>query len=197
MKKQKNFLIVICGCFILFTACAIGKKVQTDINKVSVSEEDINKIVDIVDSNDVTKLDAIINNENDMAVDKELQEFFVSSDIERGDGLMSLVMREDSIEVKDIGKNTIIYKITAPDLSKLFFDMKETKVSEENIESYISEYVSNAEKITTEVEISYTNQNGKFSANYRSEEFINALTGNLVTAYQQLMQDAINEVGGE
>ena len=125
MKKQKNFLIVICGCFILFTACAIGKKVQTDINKVSVSEEDINKIVDIVDSNDVTKLDAIINNENDMAVDKELQEFFVSSDIERGDGLMSLVMREDSIEVKDIGKNTIIYKITAPDLSKLFFDMKE------------------------------------------------------------------------
>ena len=132
-----------------------------------------------------------------MAVDKELQEFFVSSDIERGDGLMSLVMREDSIEVKDIGKNTIIYKITAPDLSKLFFDMKESKVSEENIESYISEYVSNAEKITTEVEISYTNQNGKFSANYRSEEFINALTGNLVTAYQQLMQDAINEVGGE
>ena len=110
---------------------------------------------------------------------------------------MSLVMREDSIEVKDIGKNTIIYKITAPDLSKLFFDMKESKVSEENIESYISEYVSNAEKITTEVEISYTNQNGKFSANYRSEEFINALTGNLVTAYQQLMQDAINEVGGE
>ena len=181
----------------MFTACAIGKKVQTDINKVSVSEEDINKIVDIVDSNDVTKLDAIINNENDMAVDKELQEFFVSSDIERGDGLMSLVMREDSIEVKDIGKNTIIYKITAPDLSKLFFDMKESKVSEENIESYISEYVSNAEKITTEVEISYTNQNGKFSANYRSEEFINALTGNLVTAYQQLMQDAINEVGGE
>lgn len=36
-----------------------------------------------------------------------------------------------------------------------------------------------------------------FTANYSTEEFINGITGNLITAYQELIQQMIEENGGE
>lgn len=36
-----------------------------------------------------------------------------------------------------------------------------------------------------------------FRAEYGTEEFINALTGNMVTAYQELIQDVQNEISEE
>ena len=39
-------------------------------------------------------------------------------------------------QVKKVGKDTVTYKITAPDFSKYFTEMKKSKVTEENIESF-------------------------------------------------------------
>ena len=76
---------------------------------------------------------------------------------------------------------------------KYFTEMKKSKVTEENIESFTDDYISNAEKVTNEVEIPYTYKDGIYSAEYDTEQFVNALTGNLVTAYQELMQDVQNQ----
>ena len=61
----------------------------------------------------------------------------------------------------------------------------------------IIDYISNAEKVTNEVEIPYTYNDGIYSAEYDTEQFVNALTGNLVTAYQELMQDVQKELSEE
>lgn len=47
------------------------------------------------------------------------------------------------------------------------------------------------------MEIPYTYNDGIYSAEYDTEQFVNALTGNLVTAYQELMQDVQKELSEE
>ena len=87
---------------------------------------------------------------------------------------MSKIIKHDTIEVKKVGKDAITYKITAPDLSNLFSDMKAGNVTEENIDSFMDDYISDAKMVTNEVDVSYTYENEKFSAEYGTEEFINA-----------------------
>ena len=137
-----------------------------------------------------------ITEEFDLAEDEELADFF-ETDTEQGNGLMSKIIKHDTIEVKKVGKDAITYKITAPDLSNLFSDMKAGNVTEENIDSFMDDYISDAKMVTNEVDVSYTYENEKFSAEYDTEEFINALTGNMVTAYQELIQDVQNEISEE
>ena len=42
-------------------------------------------------------------------------------------------------------------------------------MTEENIESFTDDYISNAEKVTNEVEIPYTYKDGIYSAEYDTE----------------------------
>ena len=70
-------------------------------------------------------------------------------------------------------------------------------MTENNFEEYIYHYIANAEKINTEVEISYSYENGVFKADYLTKEFINGITGNLIIAYQELIQEMIQEREGE
>ena len=184
MKKIKLYTILMVS--VLLTACGTDKKI----------EKQANNIVDAVENNDISELDFIINGTDELAEDEELADFF-ETDTEQGNGLMSKIIKHDTIEVKKVGKDAITYKITAPDLSNLFSDMKAGNVTEENIDSFMDDYISDAKMVTNEVDVSYTYENEKFSAEYDTEEFINALTGNMVTAYQELIQDVQNEISEE
>lgn len=172
MKKCKfiksGIAIAILGCSIIFTAC--------DVNTDKKVEKQANKVVDAVESKDFFETDTEAKQKN---------------------GLMSKIIEHDTINVKKVGKDTVTYKITAPDFSKYFTEMKKSEVTEENIESFTDDYISNAEKVTNEVEIPYTYKDGIYSAEYDTEQFVNALTGNLVTAYQELMQDVQKELSEE
>ena len=55
---------------------------------------------------------------------------------------MSKIIKNDTIKVKKVGKDTVTYKITAPDFSKYFTEMKKSEVTEENIESFTDDYIS-------------------------------------------------------
>ena len=184
MKKIKLYTILMVS--VLLTACGTDKKI----------EKQANNIVDAVENNDISELDFIINGTDELAEDEELADFF-ETDTEQGNGLMSKIIKHDTIEVKKVGKDAITYKITAPDLSNLFSDMKAGNVTEENIDSFMDDYISDAKMVTNEVDVSYTYENEKFSSEYDTEEFINALTGNMVTAYQELIQDVQNEISEE
>lgn len=194
MKKCKfiksGIAIAILGCSIIFTAC--------DVNTDKKVEKQANKVVDAVESKDITKLDAIINGTDEIKADEELKDFFeTDTEAKQKNGLMSKIIKNDTIKVKKVGKDTVTYKITAPDFSEYFTEMKKGEVTEENIESFTDDYISNAEKVTNEVEIPYTYKDGIYSAEYDTEQFVNALTGNLVTAYQELMQDVQKELSEE
>lgn len=153
MKKCKfiksGIAIAILGCSIIFTAC--------DVNTDKKVEKQANKVVDAVESKDITKLDAIINGTDEIKADEELKDFFeTDTEAKQKNGLMSKIIEHDTINVKKVGKDTVTYKITAPDFSKYFTEMKKSEVTEENIESFTDDYISNAEKVTNEVEIPYT-----------------------------------------
>lgn len=184
MKKIRFYTIFMVS--VLLTACGTDKKI----------EKQANNIVDAVENNDISELDSIINGTDELAEDEELADFF-ETDTEQGNGLMSKIIKRDTIEVKKVGDDAITYKITAPDLSDLFNDMRKNNVTEENVDSFIKDYIVKADKVTNEIEVPYTYENGNYSAEYGSEEFINALTGNMVTAYQNLMQDVVNEMDTE
>ena len=229
MKKCKfiksEIAIAILGCSIIFTAC--------DVNTDKKVEKQANKVVDAVESKDITKLDAIINGTDEIKADEELKDFFeTDTEAKQKNGLMSKIIEHDTIKVKKVGKDTVTYKITAPDFSKYFniaqrllepmikqnYDLVSKQceatqnilnkkadlglkaiVPEYNKEKTASiiDYISNAEKVTNEVEIPYTYKDGIYSAEYNTEQFVNALTGNLVTAYQELMQDVQKELSEE
>ena len=161
MKKIKLYTILMVS--VLLTACGTDKKI----------EKQANNIVDAVENNDISELDFIINGTDELAEDEELADFF-ETDTEQGNGLMSKIIKHDTIEVKKVGKDAITYKITAPDLSNLFSDMKAGNVTEENIDSFMDDYISDAKMVTNEVDVSYTYENEKFSAEYDTVEFINA-----------------------
>jgi hypothetical protein len=69
MKKCKfiksGIAIAILGCSIIFTAC--------DVNTDKKVEKQANKVVDAVESKDITKLDAIINGTDEIKADEELR----------------------------------------------------------------------------------------------------------------------------
>lgn len=184
MKKIKLFVFLILTTF--FTACGTDKKI----------EKQANNIVDAVENNDISELDSIINGTDELAEDEELADFF-ETDTEQGNGLMSKIIKHDTIEVKKVDDDAITYKITAPDLSNLFSDMKSGNVTEENIDSFMDDYISGAKTVTNEVKVSYIYEDEKFLAEYDTEEFINALTGNMVTAYQGAIQDMQSEISEE
>lgn len=184
MKKIKLFVLLILTTF--FTACGTDKKI----------EKQVNNIVDAVENNDISELDSIINGTDELAEDEELADFF-ETDTEQGNGLMSKIIKHDTIEVKKVDDDAITYKITAPDLSNLFSDMKSGNVTEENIDSFMDDYISGVKTVTNEVKVSYIYEDEKFSAEYDTEEFINALTGNMVTAYQGAIQDMQSEISEE
>lgn len=156
MKKIKLYTILMVS--VLLTACGTDKKI----------EKQANNIVDAVENNDISELDFIINGTDELAEDEELADFF-ETDTEQGNGLMSKIIKHDTIEVKKVGKDAITYKITAPDLSNLFSDMKAGNVTEENIDSFMDDYISDAKMVTNEVDVSYTYENEKFSAEYDTE----------------------------
>ena len=52
------------------------------------------------------------------------------------------------------------------ELSDIIKASYQCEVTEENIESFTDDYISNAEKVTNEVEIPYTYKDGIYSAEY-------------------------------
>ena len=89
MKKCKfiksGIAIAILGCSIIFTAC--------DVNTDKKVEKQANKVVDAVESKDITKLDAIINGTDEIKADEELKDFFeTDTEAKQKNGLMSKIL---------------------------------------------------------------------------------------------------------
>ena len=52
-----------------------------------------------------------------------------------------------------------------------------------------------ADRTKIEVKVAYTYEDGVFVAHYSTQEFMDGITGNLLTAYQELIQQMIQENG--
>lgn len=181
LKKQLVFVGV--ACMLCLSACGVNKDVETEALK----------IVNAIEIRDMKTIKSLIWGTVDLVSDEELSDFFIGSESE-GDGIISQIIEQDSIKIKKITDKYIIYEITAPELSNIFNDaMKIEDLNADSFQQYIYNYIVTADKTKLQIEVPYTYEDGIFTANYSSQFFINGITGNLITAYQNLIQQMILE----
>ena len=181
-KKILIFFIVGMTC-IFMTSCGTNKEVKAQAEK----------IITAVEANDMNTLENIIMGTEDIAVDDELKDFFTMSE-EENNGLIAKIIEKDSIKIKKIKKDTIQYEITAPQLENIFQEILEQEnIYIKDFENYIYSYIESAPKQKIEVNVSYTYEDSTFTANYKTEEFMNGITGNMISSYQKLIQEVISE----
>lgn len=186
-KIKKKLLIISLTCVLCLSACGTNKDVEAEAEK----------IVEAVGNKDMQTVESIILGTGDIVTDEELAGFFDDSG-SANNGIIAKIVEQDSIKVKKITDEYIVYEITAPKLSNIFKDvMKEENLTEESFEEYIYNYIVTAEKTKIEVEVPYTYEDGVFTADYSTQEFMNGITGTLITAYQDLIQQMIQENGEE
>lgn len=184
---KKRMLVICLNCMVCLSACGTNKNIEMQAER----------IVEAIESKNVKTVETIILGTEDLAIDEELAGFFSDSENEE-EGIICKIIEQDSIKVKKVTDEHIVYEITSPELSNMFEDvMKEENLTEDTFEGYIYNYIETANKVKIQTEIPYTYEDGVFTANYSTEEFINGITGNLITAYQELIQQMIEENGGE
>lgn len=166
-------------------------------NELRTSAEEI---VNSINDNDMGTLQKLIMGEDDLTYDEELSDFFDTENEEDSsseNGIISEIVAQDSIKLKKINDSTIEYEIKAPKLENIFQDALDQNLEDSEIEDYLREYIRNADKEKIDVEVSYTYVDGIFEADYETEEFVNALTGNMIKSYQKLVQQMIQELSTE
>lgn len=179
---KKKLMLISLVCMLCLSACG------TTNNDVEGQAE---KIIEAVENNDMKMLEKIMLGTEDFVADKELADFFEDTE-SANNGIIAKIVEQDSIKVKKITEEHIVYQITAPELSNIFEEvMKEENITEDNFEQYIYNYIERADKTKLEVKVPYTYEEGIFTADYSTQEFMNGITGNLITAYQELIQQMI------
>lgn len=189
MKKflSKKILVFSVGTALCLSACGNNNNVEAEAKK----------IVEAVENKDMKVVEQMVLGKDDFMADEELADFFQDSE-ERNNGIITKIIEQDTLEVKKITEENIIYEITAPDLSNMFQDvMKEENLAADSFEEYIYNYIAVADKTKIKIEVPYTYENEVFTADYTTQEFLNGITGNLVTAYQDLIQQMLQEYSEE
>lgn len=183
-KMKKKLLILCLSCVLCLTACGTNECVEAEAEK----------IVEAVINKDMQTVEAIICGTGNLITDEELAGFFDDSE-SANNGIIAKIVGQDSITVKEITDEYIMYEITTPELSNIFKDVMKEDLTEESFEEYIYNYITTAEKTKIEVRVPYIYEDDVFKADYSTQEFVNGITGNLITAYQDLIQQMIQENG--
>lgn len=188
--KRSMIMLLVATIAMTISGCSNDNELRTN------AEEIVNSIND----NDMGTLQKLIMGEDDLTYDEELSDFFDTENEEDSSsesGIISEIVAQDSIKLKKINDSTIEYEIKAPKLENIFQDALEQNLEDSEIEDYLREYIRNADKEKIDVEVSYTYVDGIFKADYETEEFVNALTGNMIKSYQELVQQMIQEMSTE
>lgn len=185
---KKNIL-----CFCLFIL-VIG--ILTNCDKVSDGvKKDATKIINAFEKNDIKEINQLIFGYNINSLQKETKDSANLKSVDLDNGVLKLFFSLVSIEVKSIDKDTIIYKITAPDMSGFFKknQHKLKKLGEIELKNYLEKYAKKAKNINKEIKIGYLLNDGVCEINYQTKEFIDAITGGLLVSYTEFYNQIIDE----
>lgn len=147
LKKfiKRRLLAISLICTLCFSSCGTDKVVETEAEK----------IVEAVTNKDMKAVETIILGTGSFVTDEKLADFFEDSE-NASNGIITKIVEQDSIKIKEITKEYIAYEITAPELMNIFEDvMKEENLTEESFEEYIYNYIAAAEKTKCEVKVPY------------------------------------------
>ena len=182
-KKIWIVLIVIIVAILLLGVYFLSKE------RKSVKEYAEN-VVEIFQNGNKEKIDELVFGYQELAVEDENQE-----EGEK-EGILAKIFKNISIRVKRITGKEIQYEISSPDLSTFFDTLeKENKMlSASEMESSLDKLIKEAQRKEYVVSIPYEKKNGKIIATYRTEEFVNAITGGLLQGYKEIYTKMLEEL---
>lgn len=143
-------------------------------------------VVEIFQNGNKEKIDELVFGYQELAMEDENQK----------EGILEKIFKNISIKVKRITGEEIQYEISSPDLST-FFNMleKENKrLSATEMESSLDKLIKETQRKEYVVSIPYEKKDGKIIANYRTEEFVNAITGGLLESYKEIYAKMLEEL---
>lgn len=184
MRKVKIMLLAVAGSAVAaLSGCSI-------VNEYLNYNDTANQIVGSFESNDMEAINEAIFGEDELSVDEELADYYVE---EEGEGIISQIIAASSIKVKyvDVINKAVIYDVTAPNMQTVLEDMPEEISTEEEFSTYIKEYIANADTTTLSVSVPYTEDGESIVPEYKNPEFINAITGGFMEAYQNAYREMI------
>ena len=184
--KVKVGLLVVVICFCLVGCTKEEKAVKTMAEEVGIT----------IESGDMEDINDLIFGINESDVVSGMEEVLGTGESDTAQqGILSDIFKRNKIKVNNVSEDIIEYQIEAPDLSEIFVEILNEKkdLSEEQCLVYMREYIGKAELKKVTVTIPYTAEDKEIVIDYQNEEFINAITGGLLSVYRQLYQDMINE----
>lgn len=147
-------------------------------------------VVEIFQNGNKEQIDKLVFGYQEPAVEDENQK-----EGEK-EGILEKIFKNISIKVKRITGKEIQYEILSPDLST-FFDILEKenkKLSALEMESLLDKLIKEVQRKEYVVSIPYEKKDGKIIATYRTEEFVNAITGGLLESYKEIYAKMLEEL---
>lgn len=184
---RKNIIALMGTCMILTGMCT---GCSEDTQEV---EEHAQEVASVISDGNIDEVNQIIFGYQELELDEEVAG--IINDNEENKGILSEIFKRNSIKVEDVGGDEIVYEIESPNLSEAFEQLmeNETALSEEKMLENFKQYIKEAEMQTQTVSVPYTVVGEEITVNYRTEEFINAITGGMLESYQKVYQEMMDE----
>lgn len=185
----RKFIVILhlISIAVLFSGCS---------KENNAVEEKASEVINVFSTGDINKINEFMLSSDKVEMNQELAaEFGFAGNSKQNNGVLEQIFKRTSIEIEDVEKETITYKVTAPHMTDLFSDIQkiEATLRADNFEDYLSEYIEEAKLSETTVKVPYTMEDGEFNADYKSQEFINSITGGLFESYKGIYQEMLND----
>lgn len=182
---MKKIILLATICIFLFTfgGCR-NKNVKNEANEA----------INIFSSGDIIAINNFIFGRYELEMDSEIEELLETEDNTQ-QGVLSNIFSNSTLSIKKINKDTVEFKIAAPNMEKVFENLPDNSstFSEEDLLDYIKKYANDTAQKEFSVSVPYTINDEKVVIDYCNKDFINAISGGLLEAYKQLYVDILNE----
>lgn len=152
------------------------------------------EIVSAFNNNDMSKINDIILNNNSLGIDDNIGATFEDNETkESNKGVLSIIFGESHLTLIRVENNMFVYEVEAPDMNGVFDNISSVQTQDELIK-HIEKYAKDAKHKKSEVSVEFTEKDDSFIADYKTEEFINAITGGLVDEYKGIFTQYMDEI---
>lgn len=193
MRRAVMILVLGLAVCAALTGCGNQEDTATDGNQAV--RESAQAVADAFTDSDMGEINEKVFGVDSRAVEDTLLDEW-DKESQSQEGVLAIVFELATVKVGDVGDDSVVFEVTAPDMSKVFDGLgaeSSADMSEEELLEYVSDYARDAETREAKVTLEYSTAGGEPTVNYQDEGFVNAVTGGLLDAYKALYAQVLDE----
>lgn len=174
---KKVFMLILIG-IATFNLNGCGNSDVKDI---------VNENIEVFMSGNMEDINKILFENQDSSTGSEVNEF--------ENKILSNIFSNSTIKIKKVEKDVVELKVIAPDMKDVFKNLPDSseEYTEDGLLEYMQEYVGVVETCEFIVDLPYTKDGEEIVIDYRDEDFVNAITGGMLSAYKELYFAMLDE----